>query len=372
MEPIRVLHMIGSLEIGGSQAMIMNIYRNIDREKIQFDFVIDKNRGGFFEKEITELGGKIYKMPSFKGTNIHEIRKSWDVFFTEHPEYKILHSHVRSYASLYIPIAKKHGVKTIIHSHSTSNGSGISALVKAVMQYPLRYQADYFFGCSLDACDWLFGKKLTKGEKCYVIKNGIDTKKFIFDKDKRDKIRKKLGISDSTFVIGHVGRFIEAKNHEFLIKMYSEVYKNLPDSKLLLIGDGELKNKIVDICRQYRIQNKVIFTGAIGNTQDYYSAMDMFCFPSIWEGLGIVAIEAQVSGLKCIVSNEIPNEVDIGLGLVTKMDLTSDINKWVESVLNCRDSLDRNVNYDVIKESGYDVADSSKSLQEFYLSIYKG
>ena len=369
MEPIRILHMIGSLEMGGSQAMIMNIYRNIDREKIQFDFVIDKNREGFFEKEITNLGGKIYKMPSFRGTNIHEIRNSWDVFFKEHLEYKILHSHVRSYASLYIPIAKKHGVKTIIHSHSTSNGSGFSALVKAVMQYPLRYQADYFFGCSMAACEWLFGKKIAKNEKCYVIKNGIDTKNFIFDKDKRNRIRKHLEISESTFVIGHVGRFIEAKNHDFLIEMYSKVYKELPESKLLLIGDGELKNKIIDKCSQYQIQNNVIFTGAIANTQDYYSAMDVFCFPSIWEGLGIAAIEAQVSGLKCILSNEIPNEIDIGLGLVKKIDLNTDINDWVDNILNSRGGLNRNVKFDVIKKSGYDIADSTKWLQKFYLSI---
>ena len=173
MKEIRILHMIGCLEIGGSQSMIMNIYRNIDRRIIQFDFVIDKDVKSPLYKEITQLGGKIYKMPKFNGINIIEVQSSWKKFFENHSEYKILHSHVRSYASIYLPVAKRCGVTTIIHSHNTSNGVGFPSLVKKILQFPLRYQADYLFACSKEAGEWLFGKKAIKKDNFKVIYNGI-------------------------------------------------------------------------------------------------------------------------------------------------------------------------------------------------------
>lgn len=368
MECIRILHMIGSLGIGGSQAMVMNIYRNIEREKIQFDFIVDSSNEQYFADEIKQLGGKIYSMPKFKGTNLLEIKKKWNRFFIEHPEYKILHSHVRSYASIYLPIAKKHGVKTIIHSHSTSNGCGMSALMKTVLQYPLRYQADYFFGCSKKSGEWLFGKKVINSNKFLVIKNGIDIDRFIFNFDKRNSIRKRLCISNSTFVVGHVGRFNEAKNHDFLIEIFAELNKKYRDTKLLLVGNGELEEHIKKKCKECFVEDDVIFVGAQSNTEDYYSAMDVFCFPSLWEGLGIVAIEAQISGLKCIVSKQIPDEVDLGLGLVTKLDLNCNIQEWIYKLYS-NTKCNRNVNREIIKKSGYDIIESSDTMQKFYLSI---
>ena len=152
--------MIGSLEMGGSQAMVMALYRAVDKEKVQFDFIVDSDKENVFVEEIQKLGGKIFRFPKFNGKNYLQIRSAWKSFFWEHPEYKVLHSHVRSYASLYLPIAKSFGVKTIIHSHNTSNGHGVTALGKKILQYPLRFQADYFFGCSELAGQWLFGKKV--------------------------------------------------------------------------------------------------------------------------------------------------------------------------------------------------------------------
>lgn len=239
---IRVLHMIGSLEIGGSQAMVMNIYRNIDRSKIQFDFIVDHPENAFFSEEITQLGGKIYYFPSFKGNNYYEIKKTWNNFFKEHPEYKILHSHVRSYASLYLPIAKKYGLKTIIHSHSTSNGSGIKALVKQILQYPLRFQADYFFGCSKIAGEWLFGKKVVNSAKYYMVKNAINLNDYC-STDKREYYRKMINAKDD-IVFGHVGRLHEAKNHEFLLEVFKKIHFQNPNTKLVIIGEGELRSSI--------------------------------------------------------------------------------------------------------------------------------
>ena len=163
-EPIRVLQMVGGLNMGGSQAFLMNLYRNINRTQIQFDFVLDHPDERFFVPEIEKLGGKIYVLPKFNGKNAYEVRRAWNDFFCEHEEYKVLHSHIRSYASLYLPVARKHGIKTIIHSHSTSNGRGVSAFVKLVMQYPLRYQADILASCSNYAGIWLFGKRKCKSK----------------------------------------------------------------------------------------------------------------------------------------------------------------------------------------------------------------
>lgn len=366
MEPIRVLHMIGSLEIGGSQAMIMNIYRNIDREKIQFDFVIDKNRGGFFEKEIAELGGKIYKMPSFRGTNIHEIRKNWDVFFTEHPEYKILHSHVRSYASLYIPIAKKHGVKTIIHSHSTSNGSGISALVKAVMQYPLRYQADYFFGCSQKSGEWLFGKKIASGDRFFIIKNAINTDEYKVDGNVRNQYREELGIDENVIVYVHVGRLHEAKNHIFLLELFAEIVKKSPKDVLLLVGDGELRNQIVEKINELDLSRNVIMMGARKDVANILKASDCFLFPSNWEGLPVTVVEAQAAGLPCLISDRITDEVNI-TSLVKTLPIDQGVSCWIEAIEKF-DFKKRNVTKEIF-EAGFDIRQSVEWLQSFYKTI---
>jgi len=157
---IRVLQMIGSLNIGGSQAMILNLYEAIDRTKVQFDFILDEPTQRELADRVIQLGGKIYEMPKFTGKNYFEVKRAWKSFFAEHPEYKILHSHVRSYASIYFPIARKYGVATIIHSHSTSNGSGLKSLAKAMLQRPIRHMADYLFACSSASGQWLYGKKV--------------------------------------------------------------------------------------------------------------------------------------------------------------------------------------------------------------------
>ena len=206
MEPIRILHMIGSLNIGGSQSMVINLHKAVDRSKVQFDYVVDHPDQLYYAETIKQLGGKVFELPTFKGTNFVEIRKAWKTFFREHPEYKILHSHVRSYASLYLPIARKAGLKTIIHSHSTSNGKGIASVVKRIMQYPLRFQADHFFACSKEAGAWLFGKKVVDSEKFHILQNAIDVEKYRFNQEIRDEYREKLGLGNKkTFI--HVFAF---------------------------------------------------------------------------------------------------------------------------------------------------------------------
>ena len=360
--------MIGSLELGGSQSMVMNIYRNIDREKVQFDFIVDHPDRMYFADEIAKLGGKIFIMPTFIGRNVLEIRRKWNDFFQNHKEYKILHSHVRSYASLYLPIAKKYGVKTIIHSHSTSNGKGILAIVKKIMQYPLRYQADYYMACSYEAGRWLFGKNVTKRGNFFVIKNAIDAKKFSFDDEMRKSSRNNLGITDE-FIVGYLGRVITAKNPKFVVEVFRELLNRQQKSKLLFVGDGELLSEIVSLVESYKISDKVIFTGSRNDTERMYAAMDVYCFPSLWEGLGISLIEAQASGLPCVCSENVPMEAYV-TRLVHQLSLSENYSVWVDKILSLQNEK-RKDTYEEIKESGYDIQASTTRIYNFYCTIWE-
>lgn len=361
---IRILQMIGSLEMGGSQSMIMNIYRNIQHKEIQFDFILDNPTDLYFKKEILSLGGKIFIFSKFNGRNYFEVRNTWDNFFKEHNEYKILHSHVRSYASIYLPIAKKHGLKTIAHSHSTSNGSGLTSIGKMILQYPLRFQADYFFGCSKESGEWLFGKKVVAGNKYYILENGIDLEKFIGSKS-RDRTRRELKISNEEVFI-HVGRLHESKNHLFLLEVFKNLINKNNNRKLVLVGDGPLKGKIEETIQKFELDKFVIMVGAKNNVCDYFDASDCFLFPSSWEGLPVTVIEAQAAGLPCFISDRITDDVNI-TPLVHKLSIDNGVDVWIDEIE--KSSLKKIYYKEEIKKSGFDINTSSKKLIEFYKRI---
>lgn len=363
---IRILHMIGSLNIGGSQTMIMNIYRNIDKDKVQFDFIVDHEKELYFADEIKELGGKIYFMPRFKGTNLIELIKSWNKFFKEHPEYKIIHSHVRSYASIFLAIAKKNGLYTIIHSHSTSNGRGIKSLIKKILQFPLRYQVDYFFACSKEAGKWLYGRKIINTDKFRELNNCIDIEKYLPNEEIRDVYRKKLNINEKT-VIGHVGRFHKSKNHDKLLEIFLK-YKNINNNAvLLLVGDGEERKNIENKISNLGIKNDVILLGDRNDVSELLQTIDLFVFPSYWEGFGIVLIEAQIARLKIIASDSIPKNTGISNN-IKYISITESSDYWAEE---CNKMLMSNNEYklDTVKVEKFDIKMQVKKIEEFYLSI---
>lgn len=362
---IRVLQMIGSLNVGGSQTMIMNIYRNIDRTKMQFDFVLDHPSETYFAEDVKALGAKIYTMPIFNGTNAAEVKREWNNFFYLHPEYKVLHSHVRSYASLYLPIAKKHGVKTIIHSHNTSNGSGAMAMAKNAMQYPLKKQADILMACSTEAGRWLYGDKAMKSDKYMFVPNAVDKERFGFSKEKRAAGRKALGFGDE-FVIGHVGRFSEAKNHEFLIEIFARVMEKEPNAKLVLIGEGALQRATAQKAVALGVADNVIMTGNRNDVPELLSAMDVFAFPSKWEGLPVTLIEAQAAGLPCLISDTISPDVDIS-PLVKRLPILS-ADVWAEEILKKPQRRDVS---DYIVSSGFDAKASAQQMFELYKRLNK-
>lgn len=365
---VRVLHMIGSLELGGSQSMIMNIYRKIDREKLQFDFIVDHPDRMYFADEIHKLGGKIFIMPTFVGSNVLEIRKKWKEFFLDHQEYKILHSHVRSYASFYLPIAKEFGITTIIHSHSTSNGRGATALIKNILQIPLRFQADYFMACSKCAGQWLFGKRIVRQKNFFIIRNAIDLEQFAYNEDVRTKTRKELGI-EKKFVLGFLGRVTASKNPWFVLDVFNEIKQRKKNVKLLFVGDGELLQEIKENAKDKGLAKDIIFTGTKGNTFELYAAMDAYCFPSLWEGLGISLIEAQASGLYCVCSENIPDEA-IVTDLVEKVKLDKGAAIWAQKILQ-HQKYNRKCTSDLIRKAGYDIRENARWIQKFYLKIGK-
>ncbi len=365
---IRILHVLGALNRGGAETMVMNLYRAIDRTKIQFDFIIHTTARCDYTDEIQNLGGKIYSIPKYTGKNHFQYIKAWNRFFAKHPEYKILHSHVRSTASLYLPIAKKYGLKTIIHSHSTSNGKGISSVVKKVLQYPLRFQADYFFACSKESGQWLFGNKVTEKKQFYILKNAINTSDYTYSEIARNKIRNEFHISPSAFVVGHIGRFIYAKNHSFLLDVFKVVHDKRPDAVLLLVGDGELKGQIQQKVKSLNLQKYVIFAGVRSDVPDLLSAMDCFVFPSNFEGLPVVTIEAQASGLHIICAETIPKKAKM-TDLFEYKSLSETPESWASCVLQYATGYERKNTYNEIRSAGYDIHRTAKWLLNYYMNL---
>ena len=365
-DPIRIIHNIASLHFGGSQAFVMNLYNNINRDKIQFDFIVHKEERKDLYYQVERFGGRIFVCPKYTGKNHFAYCKWWNEFFINHPEYHVIHGHVRSTAAIYLKIAKKYGLIAIAHSHSTSNGSGVCAIVKKMMQFPIRYTADYFFACSNKAGKWLYGKKILANPNYRVILNGIDVDKFSFNQNIRENIRKRLGINENEIVIGHVGRFTKPKNHKFLIDIYAEYHKINAASKLLMIGNGELYAAIQKQCKELDILDNVIMLGECFDTENYYQAMDVFIFPSLWEGLGIALIEAQANGLPCLVSDNIPQEAILTNNVkIIKLDFTR---KWIEGIAD----INPGTRY-YIKEKlkKYDICSIAELMENFYLDIMR-
>lgn len=364
-EPIRIVHNIASLHLGGSQAFVMNMYRNIDRSKVQFDFVVTpETKEGFYD-EITNLGGKIFSCPRYKGTNHIQYNKWWDDFFNEHPENKVIHGHVRSTASIYLKIAKRHGLVTIAHSHSTSNGNGISAIVKRIMQLPIRKQADYLFACSDKAGKWLYGEKAITQQNYYMIPNGVDLKRFEFDVNKRNQMRMTLGIKKDMMILGHIGRLSTPKNHKFLLNVFNKYHKINSNSKLLLVGDGELFDCIKEHIDKLNISDAVIMTGSKQNTEDYYQVMDIFVFPSLWEGLPVSVVEAQANGLQCLISDVITHDVDL-TDLIQYLPLDEEL--WLGAIVEAHKKKRMGLtNENIQRLQPFDALTVANKLQEFYL-----
>ena len=366
---IRIVHVFGEMNRGGAETLIMNIYRKIDKSKIQFDFILHTEKECAYDNEIYKLGGEIYRVPRFKVSNFIEYIKAWnDILKKNAYKWDIIHGHMYSTASIYLPIAKKYGLKAISHSHNTSNGTGVSSIIKDVIQFPVRYIADSKMGCSNAANKWLYGERICKKEDCYVLNNAIDLTKFRYKEDLRRSMRNQLNISNK-FVIGHVGRFVDQKNHSFLIDIFKHIYDKNKNSVLLLVGDGSLKKKIENKVKELGLEENVIFAGSRADVAELFQCMDVFLLPSKYEGLPVVMVEAQASGLPCFISDSINDEVKI-VESVKQISLNDSPKQWSEKILS-----EKNERYDAIsklKYAGYDIEIVTKWIMEFYYKMLGG
>lgn len=359
--PVRILHVLAGMNRGGAETLVMNLFRNVDRNKIMYDFILFREEECDYNSEIKQLGGKIFYIPRYCGRNHFKFKKHWRSFFKTHPEYTIIHGHVRSTASIYLKIAKKHSLITIAHSHGVSSGKGLAAIFKNILQKRINNYADHVFACSTEAGRWLFGSR-----PFYKINNAIDYSEFKYDKNKRNEMRSFLDLDDK-IVIGHVGRFHPLKNHSFLLDIFQKMIQVNKNIRLLLIGDGSKKAEIKKRINQLNMTDKVILLGKRSDIPDLFQAMDVFVFPSLYEGLGIVLIEAQAAGLPCIASENVPEEAKI-TDLVEFMSLNAPPQKWADRILS-KLGHERKDTSQAIIESGYDIKKVSKWLQDFYLKL---
>jgi len=363
--PIRVLHVVVNMNRGGAETLIMNLYRNIDRSKVQFDFLTCKE--GVFDKEIQEMGGKIHRIPYITDVGHFRYIKALNEFFFTHNEYKIVHSHMDKMSGLVLRAAKKARIPVrISHSHNTSSEGSIAAKIyKNYAAIYIKTSATNLIACSKAAAEWLFNNK---SNEVKILNNGIDYDKFSFKPQIRNDIRKTLKIDDKTLVLGHIGRFCEPKNHDFIIEIFKELNRKRSNSILILVGDGPLKPKIEKKVNEYGLKDKVKFLGIRNDVEQVIQAFDLFVFPSFHEGLPLTLIEAQAAGLPCLISKNITNEVDLGLGLVDYLPIT-DINLWVNKIANFSINNNRNIKKHIFIEKEYDITKIAASIQEYYLRL---
>jgi glycosyltransferase involved in cell wall biosynthesis len=349
------------MNTGGIETWLMNIYRHIDRTKIQFDFVAHTmNKSGYYDKEIEQLGGRIIHIPAFRIINGLKYIKIWKEILKSN-DYKILHTHIRSTASIYLKIARKYGIKTISHAHSTSNGKFPVSLVKDMFQKNISLYSDVRLACSNEAGKWLFKKYSFK-----IIKNAIDVSLYKLNIEIRNEYRKKYSV-EHNIVIGNIGRFSYPKNHRFLLDIFVELYKRNKLFKLVLVGDGELRKSIEKKIRVMGLASRVICTGARSDIPQLLQMMDIFIFPSRYEGLGIALIEAQAAGLLCFISDVIPKEAII-TETVNIISLKESAAKWADKILNSINTQRENT-LSCIENNGFDIKNVSKELEDLYCSI---
>lgn len=370
-QPVRILHILGNTQLGGAESRIMDLYRHMDRSVVQFDFVVHSKEEGYFNEEIRKLGGRIFRVPRFRVLNYFSYCRAWKKLLQEHrdadgrSEFHMIQGHMTSTAAIYLPIARKCGIETTIaHARSAGVDKGLKGILTRFLRRNLSKKADYLFTCSELAGISVFGKKAVKQGRTRFLPNAIDCQKFAPDPLVREKIRRELGI-ENCYVIGHVGRFHYAKNHEYLLRVFAELVKRKTrDYVLLLLGEGSGMEDIRILSRELGIEDKVYFLGNKSNVNDYYQAMDYFVYPSRFEGMPGTIVEAQTAGLRCLMSDTICKEV-IATELVTTRSIREDPGLWADEIEQHL-QYQRSSRVDEMKELGFDVHGQAVLMTDFY------
>lgn len=367
-KPIVIGCYIGKYIGGGVESVMMNYYRNIDKSKVQFDFICDSDSTNIPYEEIEGMGGRVILVPPYQ--SLFKFQKEFTEICRKN-NYRILHSNVNALSVFPLRAAKKAGVPVrIAHSHSTSNKKEWKkTLIKNILRpFSKKYATDYFC-CSELAGRWLFGDKEYNKGSVYIVNNAIDVEKFKYNEEIRKKVRAELNIDESTLVIGNVGRFMPQKNHDYLLDIYKEIYEENKDSILLLVGQGPLVDNIKQKAVNLGIDKNVCFLGQRDDVNELYQAFDAFVFPSLYEGLGMALIEAQCSGSYCLASTGVPKIAKV-TDLLDFLDLSVNPKEWSKKILESVNKDERKEQSDKLLKSGYEIKNEAKKLEEKYLSYY--
>lgn len=368
-EPIRVLQVVTLMERAGLETRIMDIYRNIDRSKIQFDFLTHRMEDGDYDAEIKSMGGKVYHMPGIKPWALPQYVSRLNRFFSQHSEYQITHVHLNSYSGWVQYAAKKASVPVrITHSRASGLDHNWKSIFKAASKLIVNGPTTHKFACSVQAGEWLFGRKGIQPPNYFkVIPNGFNLSKFTFSSEKRNEMRKLLSLNDEMAIV-HVGRLSAPKNHKFLVEIFDYIHKMRPNSNLFLIGDGELRCDIEKQIATLGLKEYVVFLGSLPNVGDYLQAMDAMVFPSLYEGFGTVVLETQCSGIPTLASDVLPQETRI-TDCLEFMSIKEEAKTWAEEIIKMYDTIERKDRTDEIRSAGYDIRDTYKLLSDFYISM---
>lgn len=330
-EPIRVAQVLNRMDSGGIESVVMNYYRHINREKIQFDFYFTLGSTFPQKEELEQLGAGIYPIPPYSKPFAYH-KALYKAFWKR--KYRIVHAHLSTMSVFALFAAWRAGVPVrICHNHTTTYwGEGAKTLLKYILRPWNKLFATDYFACGETAGRWMYGNRCFGQGKVTVMPNAIDTKKFAFDPEARKQLRDELGIPQDAFVIGHVGRFMYQKNHSFLVDIFAEVLKKKPEAILLMVGEGELMENIREKVRAGGLGSNVVFTGARKDVNKLYSVMDVFCLPSFYEGMPVVAWEAQANGLPCVFSDRTTQEAVCNPNCQL-LNLSLEQEKWARALL---------------------------------------
>lgn len=368
-KPVRIAQIVGKWVGGGVESVIMNYYRCIDKSKIQFDFICDSDSTYIPYEEIEKLGGKIILIPPYQ--KLFKYQKELKKVLKE-GNYKIVHSHINTLSIFPLYAAKHAGIPVrIAHSHSTTNKKEWKKnLLKQVLKPFAKVYATDYMCCSELAGRWLFGNKTYDKGDVYLLNNAIDLDKFKYNEQIRNDKRKELNINESTLVIGHIGRFVAQKNHTFLIDIFDEIHKKNKDSILLLVGQGPLIEETREKVKSLNLESSVKFLGQRSDANELYQAFDVFLLPSLYEGLPVVGVEAQTSGLLCFLSSDMTKETKV-LDATTIMNLSNSPKEWADNILDKVSKHKRINTIGEISSNGFNIKEESKKIVDKYLELLK-
>lgn len=364
--PIRILMLFTILNRGGAETMVMNYLRNIDRSKVIFDFIVHREEKGAYEDEIESLGCKIFRFPPFRMLHISSYKKLVSNFFNEHPEYKMVHGHCSELGYYIYKEAHRRGFKFIAaHAHNEPKGFDIKTPIRNILKRAMRPYLTHYFTCGKGSAKWLFGKRLM--EKVVFMPNAIDAKLLAFDSAKRAQVRENNGWNDR-LIIGNISRFSYQKNHSFLLDIFLQIVCREPTALLILIGSGgEQEEKIKQKVEQMKLNDNVRFMGSRSDIPNLLQGIDIFIFPSFFEGLGIAQLEAQASGMRVLNSTGVPKDGIIIPELVSFLSLKEPATKWAEEALRVVKNNNRRDRSKEVISSRFDINKNAKWLQNLYI-----